>query len=103
MDKLRQAGLTINVKKSKFFSTSLTVLGHVVFSDKIQMDPKKRQSKTSQCPPTKSLLMSSWAWLDGTIGVCHIFHKLQSLSLSGKERGSSYVDHQNARLLLTLL
>lgn len=66
MDKLRQAGLTVNVKKSKFLQTSLTVLGHVVSSDVVQVDPDKTQAVQSFPVPTnrksleRFLRMAGW-------------------------------------------
>lgn len=44
MDKLREAGLTVNMKKSKFFQNKLKFLGHVVSSDGIQVDSEKTQA-----------------------------------------------------------
>ncbi len=52
MDKLREAGLTANVNKSKFFRTSLTCLGHVVSSNGVQVDPEKTQAVQSFPVPT---------------------------------------------------
>ncbi|XP_051793893.1 uncharacterized protein LOC127530652 [Acanthochromis polyacanthus] len=44
LDKLREANLTVNMKKSQFFRTSLTFLGHVVSSDGVAVDTEKSKA-----------------------------------------------------------
>ncbi len=44
LNKLREAGLTVNMKKSKFFQRTLKFLGHVVSEDGIQVDLEKTQA-----------------------------------------------------------
>lgn len=44
LDKLREANLTVNMKKSQFFRTSLKFLGHVVSSDGVAVDTEKSQA-----------------------------------------------------------
>ncbi len=41
LDKLREANLTVNMKKSQFFRTSLKFLGHVVSSAGVEVDAEK--------------------------------------------------------------
>ena len=41
LDKLREAGLTVNLKKSNFCQTSLKFLGHIVSATGIEVDPAK--------------------------------------------------------------
>lgn len=56
MDKLRQAGrqagLTVNVKKSNFLHIFLTLLGHVLSSEGVQMDPEKMHTVQNFTVPT---------------------------------------------------
>ena len=40
-EKLKQVGLKLKPSKCEFFRQELTYLGHVVFKDGIQTDPKK--------------------------------------------------------------
>ncbi|KAI2647959.1 Retrovirus-related Pol polyprotein from transposon 17.6 [Labeo rohita] len=44
LNKLREAGLTVNMKKSKFFQSTLKFLGHIVSEEGIQVDSEKTQA-----------------------------------------------------------
>lgn len=44
LDKLREAGLTINMKKCQFFRTSLKFLGHVISVAGVQVDEEKTRA-----------------------------------------------------------
>ncbi len=44
LNKLREAGLKVNMKKSKLFQCILKFLGHVVSEDGIQVDSEKSQA-----------------------------------------------------------
>lgn len=51
LDTLRNAGLTVNMKKSNFFQETLKFLGHVVSSEGIQVNSEKTEAiKTFLCP-----------------------------------------------------
>ena len=66
LDKLRAAHLTVNMKKSKFFQTSLRFLGHVVSAAGIQVDSEKVKAVEDFPVPTnlkavqRFLGMSGW-------------------------------------------
>lgn len=50
-DRLRDVGLTINIKKCQFFRTSLKFLGHVVSVAGVKVDEEKTQAVQAFPPP----------------------------------------------------
>ncbi|KAE8297832.1 Retrovirus-related Pol polyprotein from transposon 17.6 Protease [Larimichthys crocea] len=52
LDKLQNAGLTVNMKKSKLFRTSLKFLGHIVSATGVQVDPDKIEAVQNLPAPT---------------------------------------------------
>ena len=52
LDKLREAGLTVNMAKSKFCRTSLKFLGHIVSSAGVHVDPEKTEAVHNYPVPT---------------------------------------------------
>uniref|UniRef100_A0A8C7TQZ0 ribonuclease H n=1 Tax=Oncorhynchus mykiss TaxID=8022 RepID=A0A8C7TQZ0_ONCMY len=70
LDKLREAGLTLNMKKSNFCQTSLKFLGHIVSFDGIHVDPEK--TKAVQDFPVPTTLKALQRFL-GMAGWYHQF------------------------------
>ena len=66
LDRLREAKLTVNMKKSNFFQTSLKFLGHVVSAAGVQVDPEKTRAVEQYPVPAnlkavqRFLGMSGW-------------------------------------------
>lgn len=52
LDKLKQANLTVNLEKCKFFRTQLKYLGYVVDSEGLRTDPEKVQAILNYPTPT---------------------------------------------------
>lgn len=52
LDKLREANLTVNMKKSQFFRTNLTFLGHVVTANGVAVDDEKIRAVQAFPVPT---------------------------------------------------
>ena len=52
LDKLRNAGLSVNMRKSKLFRTSLKFLGHLVSATGVQVDPDKIEAVQNYPAPT---------------------------------------------------
>ena len=52
LDKLRNAGLSVNMKKSKLFRTSLKFLGHIVSATGVHVDPDKIEAMQNFPAPT---------------------------------------------------
>ncbi|XP_045569661.1 uncharacterized protein [Salmo salar] len=70
LDKLREAGLTLNMKKSNFCQTSLKFLGHIVSFDGTHVDPEK--TKAVQDFPVPTTLKALQRFL-GMAGWYHRF------------------------------
>ena len=49
---LREAGVTLNIEKSKFFTTKVEYLGHIIKPGKLEVDAANTQSLRDAKPPT---------------------------------------------------
>ena len=65
LDKLRETGLTLNMKKNNFCQTSLKFLGHILSFDSIHVDPEKTKAVQDFPVPTT---LKDLQWFLGMAG-----------------------------------
>lgn len=65
MDLLRKANLKVNRKKCTWLKKSVKILGHIVFSNGIQMDPEKIDKITQMKPPQNIKQLQTFLGLTG--------------------------------------
>lgn len=100
LDKLCEANLTVNIKKTHFFRSSLKFLGHVVSSSGIAVDPDKTQAV--QAFPVPSNLKELQRFL-AMVGWYHHFVPNFSLLLMHlKEKGLCSAGPHNVKPPLIL-
>ncbi|XP_037572338.1 uncharacterized protein K02A2.6-like [Dermacentor silvarum] len=87
---LLASGLTLNVKKCKFYQQELTFFGHVFSSKGIQPDPTKVSAVIGASPPTSASEVKSLLGLANYCGrfipnLAHLTQPLRKLTAKGED------------------
>jgi hypothetical protein len=69
LDRLRQANLKLNSEKCTWFAQEVALLGHIVNTSGIHMDPKKVHAIQTMLPPTNVKQVQQF------LGICNYYRK----------------------------
>lgn len=97
-DRLRDAGLTVNLKKCEFCKSELKYLGYIVNEHGLQTDPKKLESISDYPTPTTAKSLRAF------IGMCSYYRRFVEnfssiiapmTALIGKKKGRDTIEWNN--------
>ena len=66
---LSKAGVTLKIKKCKFFTTTVDYLGHVIKPGKLEIDRTNTESLRKAAPPTSKTELRSF------LGLCNVYRR----------------------------
>ncbi len=66
---LKQAGVTLKVKKCKFFTTEVEYLGHIIKPGRLEVDGANTKSLKEALPPTSKTELRSF------LGLCNVYRR----------------------------